>query len=162
MWDLFLEDSLEMSGDDFVETYDFFDDWGQTGRSGGWLLMIPDRHTEYLIEDYEEKIQDGVGELNYETESLELEEGKLEKWLEIKNMKGFKLLKRLGHEEEFKELDSLEKESISTISYLKNLLSELGDLEKALSEIQKNIEDFWKKSDKYFTDFVEHEKNIGG
>jgi hypothetical protein len=162
MWDLFLADRLEMSGNDFVETYDFFDDWGQTGRSGGWLLMIPDRHTKYLIEDYEEKIRDGVSELNDETESLELEEGELEKWLEIKNMKGFKLLKRLGHEEEYKELDALEKESVSTITYLKNFLNELEGLEKVLSEIQKSIDNFWEKSDEYFIDFVEQEKEYRG
>jgi hypothetical protein len=154
MWDLFLADTLEMSGNDFVEIYDFFDDWGQTGRSGGWLLMIPDSHTKYLIEDYVEKIKDGVSELNDETESLELGEGELEKWLEIKNEKGFRLLKRLNQYTEYEELDALEKESISTITYLKNLLSELEGLEKALSGIQKSIDDFWKKSGEYFKDFV--------
>ena len=124
--------------------------------------MMPDRHTNDLIEDYEEKIRDGVSELNDKTESLELEEGELEKWLEIKNMKGFKLLKRLNQYAEYEELDDLEKESVSTITALKTLLNELEELEKALLEIQKSIDNFWEKSDEYFIDFVEQEKEYRG
>ena len=159
MWDLFLSDNLEMYASDFLEKYDMFEEWGQTGRSGGWLLLKPDRHTKYLIEDYEEKIQDGVNELNSLTDSTDLTKEDIGKFIRLEKEGKIELLQRLGMlEDGYEEFQEMKKESTDCLVYLKNLLKEASDLESALTDVQNQIKQFWEKSDEYFKDFVSAEK----
>ena len=159
MWDLFLSDNLEMYASDFLEKYDMFEDWGQTGRSGGWLLLKPDRHTKYLIEDYEEKIQDGVNELNSLTDSTDLTKEEMGKFIQLEKEGKIELLQRLGMlEDEYDEFQAMKKESTDCLVYLRNLLKEASDLESVLTDVQNQISHFWEKCDEYFKDFVSAEK----
>lgn len=161
MWDLFLSDNLEMYASDFLEKYDMFEGWGQTGRSGGWLLLKPDRHTKYLIEDYEEKIQDGVNELNSLTDSTDLTKNDIVNFIQLEKNGKMGLLQRLGIlEDTYEEFQAMKKESADCLLYLRNLLKEASDLESALTDIQNQIDQFWKNCDEYFKDFVSSEKEV--
>lgn len=159
MWDLFLSDNLEMYASDFLEKYDMFEEWGQTGRSGGWLLLKPDRHTKYLIEDYEEKIQDGVNELNSLTDSTDLTKEDIGKFIQLEKEGKIELLQRLGMlEDGYNEFQAMKKESTDCLVYLGSLLKDAQDLESALTDVQNQIDQFWEKNDEYFEDFVSAEK----
>lgn len=159
MWDLFLSDNLEMYASDFLEKYDMFEGWGQTGRSGGWLLLKPDRHTKYLIEDYEEKIQDGVNELNSLTDSTDLTKEDIGKFIQLEKEGKIELLQRLGMlEDGYEEFLAMKKESTDCLVYLGSLLKDAQDLESALTDVQNQIDQFWEKHDEYFEDFVSAEK----
>lgn len=159
MWDLFLLDNLEMYASDFLEKYDMFEDWGQTGRSGGWLLLEPDRHTRYLVEDYEEKIQDGVDELNLLTDSTNLTKKNIKSFTQIEKDGKIELFQRLWMlVEGYEEYQAMKKESADCLVYLRNILKESSDLESALTDVQNQIDNFWKKCDEYFEDFISAEK----
>jgi hypothetical protein len=71
LWHTFLNDNLEMSGEDFVENYINFYDYSVAGRSGGWLIL---KHNSNIITDPEDVINDQISNLSDLTDEIDDEE----------------------------------------------------------------------------------------
>jgi hypothetical protein len=158
MWDSFLSDNLQMSGDDIIENSDNFDDWFTTGRSGGWLIL---KHKSNLIIDTESVIEDNLSYLNDLTDEITEEE--YQEWKKFyeddeETKKGSNLLKSFEIEVgDFENVKSAEDESKVAISSLEENIKELQNLEKDLDEVQKRIDTFWEDAEVNFEEYVENE-----
>jgi hypothetical protein len=158
MWDSFLSDNLQMSGDDIIENSENFDDWFTTGRSGGWLIL---KHKSNLITDPESVIEDNLSYLNDLTDEIDEEE--YQEWKkfyedDVETKRGSNLLKSFEIEVgDFENVKSAEDESKVAIASLEENLKELQNLEKDLDEVQKRIDTFWEDAEVNFEEYVENE-----
>lgn len=154
IWDLYLEDNLKIYADDIIEMEDYFTDWYQEGRSGGWLVL---KHSSYVIDNPEDLIKEKIDSLN--NLSYGIEDSEIEEWKEFKEKSGagLRLLQRLDLDEGFEDIKEVEEESNNVKDELKEILKQIDGLEKYLSEVQKRIENFQENSQE---NFEEHLKKI--
>ena len=153
-WQTFLDDNIQMTGEDIIENSGIFEDYYQAGRSGGWLLLTLDENRVYI--DPEDVIFDIVSYLNEYTEDIEPE--KYDLWKEIKDEPGFGILQRGGATDlDSQEFESAEEASVTVISDLEKELTELKDAEEELSAINDSIERFWKDAQKNFEIWISGE-----
>jgi hypothetical protein len=151
-WWTFLHDNLKSFGDDIIEndTDEFFEDWYQAGRSGGWLLL---EHDSGAIGDVDGLISELLDVLIYHERGLENEE-EIELWDTLRKNKGHRLLQRSGSAHKFEDIEDAEEEAKSTIENLKYEIGRLEKLGNKLSDISKRIDKFWKNSPDYFREFM--------
>ena len=153
LWWTFLQDNLKMAGDDIIETSEeLFDDWFQTGRSGGWLLL---QHDSRVINEPEDLIRDIVDDVNTYTEDISDED--VELWKKLRSSKGNRILQRLGQDQEFEDIEEAElyvKDAIENLEYELNYLKKLKE---KLEAVDSRIDRFWENSLKYFKEYAEEE-----
>jgi hypothetical protein len=155
LWHMFLNDNLEMSGEDFVENSGHFNDWFTTGRSGGWLIL---KNNSNLITDPEDVIDDQISNLSDLTDYIDDEE--LKSWEEFRNIAGAgsRLLGRMGIKTgDFENIDDAENEANSAIATLGEELMSLEKLEEELNKVEERINTFWEDAEVNFDEFVKGE-----
>lgn len=155
LWNTFLNDNLEASCSDFVESYTSFDDCLVTGRSGGWLVL---KHNSNLITDPEDVINDQISYLSDLTDMIEDED--VEKWKEFKEIAGAgaSLLGRSDIQTgDFEDIDDAEKEANSTVATLVEDLESLQMIEEELNKVDQRIDTFWEDAEVNFEEYVKGE-----
>lgn len=150
IWWTYLSDNLEMAGNDIVGTSEeLFDDWYQTGRSGGWLLL---QHDSRVINEPEDLIRDIVDDVNTYTEDISDED--IDLWKSLNSNKGYRLLKRYGQAHEFEDIEEAElyvKDALVALEYEVNYLKKLKN---KLESVDSRIDNFWRDAQKYFSEYA--------
>ena len=152
-WDLFISDNLQMSGEDIIEGSNYFDDWAQGGRSGGWLIL---KHSSNVIENTEELISEKVDSLNDLSNGIEDEDVEEWKRFEEESGAGLRLLQRLEMDDNFEDIKGVKKESNIVKEELLEIIKDLDNLESELIGVDERISNFRKNSDQWFIDHIEN------
>ena len=142
-----------MAGDDIIETSEeLFDDWFQTGRSGGWLLL---QHDSRVINEPEDLIRDIVDDVNTYTEDISDED--IELWKKMNSTKGNRILQRLGQSQEFEDIEEAELYAKDALKDLEYEVDYLKKLKSKLEEVDSRIDNFWRDAQKYFSEYAREE-----
>ena len=158
-WNLFLSDQLEMYGNDIIENSEIFYDWSQRGRSGGWLILK--YNNGEIIKNPEEVIHMNIASYNFYANQID--EDDFKKWKEFQEAggKGLRMMRSFGIKAGIPDdIQILEDEFNDCKSNLESLIEELNVLETNLIKVKKSIDDFWKKSNEYFNDFLDSQFNL--
>jgi len=151
LYQLFLNDNLEFYSDGVIENTEFLENWVTTGRSGGWLCF---KYRSYLFDEPQDWIQDIVNTLNDATDEISDEDYKHYETIKNASISAHRLLLRIGAEHVPEDIVYAENESKEVKKDLQNQIEKLNRLEGELKLIQKDIQEFWKKSESHFNDFL--------
>lgn len=161
LWNDFLGESLRGYADGYVDDHpDFFKEWYQAGRSGGWLVLIAKTSVDedsiretiqddltHLIDAQNELTSEDIKDLNSRYPSKGNE----------KRSKTFRMLSGLGAVELSNESEYYMNKKDDSLKSLEELAEECTRLQNVLGQIEKDIKKFWEKCTEEFDNWIEDE-----
>lgn len=147
-WYRFMEETYEISAEDYKNSYDWIEEVGVGGRSGGWLLL-------YLDQDHDDVNRDLESCMDAYLNSLyELEDPNI--------LADIKRIKEEGSDEqelvELGLISEIDFEAAETALnnreilefFLHETIRDFNQIKRDLEEIQAGINEFKKAADEYF------------
>lgn len=156
-WYTFLGEQLEMNAEDIIENSQNFANYSVEGRSGGWLVLIPE---EDIFDNPESIVDNYLEDLNYATEDLS--DNSIDLWkLSKEESRGFGFLSKLdvNDEEELEEVGRIKEAEYTaeeTKESLESLMNELNEIGEELESIKERINNFWEKSGELFEEELKY------
>jgi hypothetical protein len=151
-WARFMEDTYEISAEDYANSYDWIEKVGVGGRSGGWLLLYLNEDHAYLEHDLESHFDDYLSNLDQlENPNILADIKRL-----VDDEADTRELVDLGliDESDFELAEEVLESRDELENFLNEKLQEFNQIESDLEDIQANIDKFKKTAEEDFYDWL--------
>ena len=151
-WARFMEETYEISAEDYANNYDWIDKVGVGGRQGGWLLLYLTNDHSSIEYDLEAHFDDYLASLD------QLEDPNI--LLDIKRLKeedgDAQELVDLGiiNEDDYELAEEVLTDRETLEEYLTEKINEFAQIEIDLEAIQRNIDEFKESAEEDFYDWL--------
>lgn len=151
-WARFMEETYEISAEDYENSYDWIKEVGVGGRSGGWLLLYLNQDHEGVEWDLESHVDTYLNSLDQLEDPNILADLKRIKEEESDTQEMIEL--GLISEIDFEAAESALSDRENLETFLHETIADFNRIERDLEEIQANIDEFKKTAAENFYDWI--------
>ena len=151
-WARFMEDTYEISAEDYANNYDWIDKVGVGGRSGGWLLLYLDYDHRDLEHDLEGMFDEYLSSLDqlddpnilHDIKRLKDEDGDAQELVDL----------GIIDESDYELAEDVLKDRENLEEFLRDQINNFNQIEVDLEAIQRNIDEFKESAEEDFYDWL--------